>query len=208
MDLENRRQVIHLAGILFIFLAQFIGSIITLYFFIITLVLLFWSIHIQLEEKHSKNIVRRLEHKFRELAMKFERKHVKAPFTGAIWYFFSCGLVFLIFPLPIASAACIILAVGDAASTIVGKSFGKRTTIGTKTFEGSLAFLVLSLFFAWLFVPLQIAVIGSLTGMIIEMLFGLEHLEQKKEAGMIDDNFAVPIASAIVMFFALIAMTV
>jgi len=206
MNVESRRQAVHISGILFIFLAQFMGSIITLYFFIVTLVLLFWSIHIRLEEKYSSNIVKRLEYKFREFAMKFEREHAKTPFAGAIWYFFSCGLVFLIFPLPVASAACIILAVGDAASTVIGKSLGKRRTLGTKTFEGSLAFLIVSLFFAWLFVPLQIAVIGSLTGMIVEMLFGLKHLEQRKEAGMLDDNFAVPVMSAIAMFFALVAM--
>jgi dolichol kinase len=203
MGVESRRQAVHLSGIIFVFLAQFIGSIITIYFFIIALVLLLWSAHIQIEERRSKSLIKRLEHRFREFAMRFERRNVMAPFTGAIWYFFSCGLTFLIFPLPVASAACMILSVGDAASTLVGKNVGRKKVIGKKTFEGFLAFFLTSVVAAWLFIPFQLAIIGSLTGAVAELLFGMEVLEHLAGKGIVNDNLAVPILSAIAIFFSI-----
>jgi len=142
MDAETRRQAVHISGILFIFLAQFIGNIICLYFFAITITLLLWSIHIQRVAHHSKSIIEKIEKRFREFALTFERRKIAIPFAGAIWYFFSCGLVFFIFPLDIASAACIILSVGDAVSNLVGRTIGKIKTIGEKTVEGSLGFFL------------------------------------------------------------------
>ncbi len=203
MRIEIRRQAVHLSGIIFIFLAQFIGNIIFAYFFIIALAFLLWSLHIQKIEKRSAHLLKRLEHKFRDFALGFEREEAK-PFSGAAWFFFSCGLTFLIFPLQVASAACMILAVGDAFSTLVGKTIGKRKIMGKKTLEGSIAFLLTGAIAAWLFVPLSVALIGTLVGTIAEMLFGHDILENANRRGLISDNLAVPLASAAVMFLSVV----
>lgn len=194
------RQFIHLSGILFVLLAQFIGSVVSIYFFMISFILIFWAWHIKSTIENSENVISRLEHGFRDAVMKLERKNVKIPFTGAIWFYIGCGIAFFIFPLHIASAACIILSVGDAFSTIVGKRFGRKRIFGVKTFEGSIAFFISSLFAALLFVSIDIAIIGCLTAMVTEMLLGHEKILKNPRTRWLNDNLLIPILAALVMF--------
>lgn len=199
MDAELPRQFVHLSGILFVILAQFTGNSIAFLFFLIAFVLLIWAWNIKTILKKSENIISRLEHGFRDIFMRLERSHVKTPFTGAIWFYLGCGIAFLLFPLPTASAACIILSVGDAFSTIIGKSIGKKKIFGKKTFEGSFAFFFSSVFASMFFISLTPAIMGCLVATLTEMFLGHEKIERIVQNGWLDDNLFIPLLAAIVI---------
>jgi len=190
MRAELPRQLLHLSGLLFIILAQFIEKEITItYFFVIALFFLLYSEYIKREEKRLANILNRLEHKFRDLTLRFERKeHLKNPFQGAFWFYLSCALTLLIFPFHIASAACCMLAVGDSFSTLFGVKFGRHKITGNKSFEGSLACFLGSFAIGLFFVNPVLSLIGAVAAAFAE-------LSQR-----INDNFTIPIVSGFVMF--------
>jgi dolichol kinase len=139
------------------------------------------------------------ESRFRGLAAGFERKSAARPFAGAIWFYFSCGLAFLVFPLPVASAAGAVLAVGDSFSTLVGLKFGRRRVVGRKTLEGVLAFFAISLPVSLFFVGMCPAFFGSLAATIAELIPDMKKLENLKKRGWMDDNLLIPLAAGAVM---------
>lgn len=201
MKIEIRRQLVHISGIIFVFLAQYIGQIIVFYFFAVALTLLLYS-QIILKELERANILTRLESKIRNFTMKFEREQIPRPFVGAIWFFFSLGLTFLVFPLPIASAAGFMLSIGDGLSTLVGKHFGRIKTIGQKTLEGTAALFLGSLTAA-LFVPLPVAALGALAAAIAELMPEIAPLARLRNRGLLDDNLLVPLLGGAVVLLAI-----
>lgn len=199
MKTEVPRQLVHLSGIIFAVLAQFTGGlIISFYCLFIALTFLVYSWYVRGMERRMERIAHRLESRVRGFVEKFEKRETPRPFMGAFWFYFAFGLAFLVFPLGVASAACIILAVGDALSTLAGKAWGRHRIRG-KSLEGSLVFLVSSLLAAWLFVGPVIGLAGALAGMVVEMLagFGPGGL---MERGLWDDNLLIPLASGLVMW--------
>jgi len=187
---ELPRQLIHLSGLLFIILAQFIQKEITIvYFFVLALFFLIYSEYVKREEKKLTNILNRMEHRFRDLTLKFERKEqLRHPFKGAFWFYLSCALTLVIFPFPIASAACSMLAVGDSLSTLFGLKFGRHEIRKNKTFEGSLACLIGSFAVGLLFVSPALSLAGAIAAAIAEL------------SRKVNDNLTIPLASGFVMF--------
>ena len=119
---------------------------------------------------------------------------VPAPvgFNGATLVLLTASVLIALFPPPVAAAAIAIGLIGDAAAAVVGRKFG-RTKLGMhgKTVEGSLAFVASTLPLLWLVLPgltLPAIAAGALAGAVTEAL----HLP-------VNDNFAVPMAAAIVM---------
>jgi len=110
----------------------------------------------------------------------FERGSDKErfPFKGAFW--FNAGIIFptMLLPLDYAVACIIVLSVGDASSTVIGKFFG-RHRIGHKSVEGLTAFFVLAGAAAYPLVGAH-AFILSLAGGVIEFI------------EVLDDNFLIP----------------
>jgi dolichol kinase len=190
MRTELPRQLLHLSGLLFIILAQFIEREITVvYFFILALFFLIYSEYIKREEKKLSNILNRMEHRFRDLTLKFERKeHLKNPFQGAFWFYLSCALTLLVFPFHIASAACCMLAVGDSFSTLFGIKFGRHKIRKNKTFEGSSACFLGSLAVGLFFVNPPLALAGAVAATFAEL------------STKINDNLTIPLASGFVIF--------
>lgn len=190
MRTELPRQLLHLSGLLFIILAQFIDKEVTItYFFIIALFFLIYSEYIKREEKKLANILNRLEHRFRDLTLKLERKeYLKNPFQGAFWFYISCAVTLLIFPFHLASAACCMLAVGDSLSTLFGIKFGRHKIRRNKTLEGSLACFLGSFVIGLFFVNPFLSLIGAVAATFAE-------LSQR-----INDNLTIPIVSGIAMF--------
>jgi dolichol kinase len=81
-----------------------------------------------------------------------ERPAFGAPFrlNGATWMCLSAALCALLFPLPIAAAALVMLMVGDGAAAVVGRKFGRTHYPGSpKSAEGSAAFFATALLAAW-----------------------------------------------------------
>jgi dolichol kinase len=190
MAFELYRQIVHLSGLVFVILAQFVRKeIVIAYFSLIALSFFVYSWYVRSQEKKLENLLGRMESKFRNFTLKFERKNVN-PFSGAFFFYAGCALAFLFFPLNIASAACAMLAVGDSFSTLAGKKFG-RHKIGGKTLEGSLACFLSSFVAGIFFVSPVISIIGAFAAAASELLIP-----------KLDDNITMPIVSGLVMFLA------
>lgn len=200
---EIRRQMVHIAGLLFIVLAQFTSKwIAASYFLLIAATFFIYSEHIRREKKRLHGILQCFEGRFRDVVMTLERADAPRPFHGAFWFFMGCGVTFVLFPLNIASAACAALAAGDGMSTIAGTRWGRHKLVGRKSWEGSLAMFAFSLGFAALFVGPVIALIGAVAATIIEILPETKILQKHKRLGFIDDNLLVPLVSGAVMLAA------
>jgi dolichol kinase len=193
MRTELPRQLVHLSGLLFIVLAQFIGRETSIaYFLIISLFFLIYSFYARFRERKWSNLIHRFESRFREFALSFERKkHFENPFMGAFWFYFGCFLTLAMFPFHIASSACCILAVGDSVSTLFGIKFGRHEITKGKTLEGSMAFVFFSFVVSLFFVsPPSLALVGSFFGMIAEIF------------SKVNDNLTIPLVSAFFMTLA------
>ena len=197
---ETRRKLVHISGLLFVVLAQFSGKwVAAFYFMFIAATLLIYSEHIKREHRRFNGFVKRFEENLRDAVMALERKDIPRPFVGAFWFFFGCGITFIIFPLGVASAACAMLAAGDGLSTIIGMRFGKHKIIGKKSFEGSLAMLFFSLAAALFFVSPKIAALGAVVATAVELLPETSLFQAHRKSGFLDDNFLIPVVSAAVM---------
>jgi dolichol kinase len=203
MRRELPRQLIHLSGFLFVVVAQTVGkTLVSFYLFTIAATFLIYSVYLTGEQKRLIKQIEKMENQLRDFVFHFEREGIVRPFTGAIWFFFSAGLSFLLFPLDIASAAVIMLAVGDGISTIVGKKFGKHRLIGKKTLEGSTAMLFSS-FIAVLFLPFSAVLLGSVVAALSELLPEVGGLRNLREKGWVDDNFFIPVLAGVAMYVVL-----
>lgn len=201
---ELYRQAVHFSGLAFVILAQFTGKMFAgIYFLLISAFFLLYSWHIKREERRII-LFSKLDARIREAALSLERDMGK-PFMGAFWFYFSLGIVFLLFPLDIASAAGAILAVGDSLSTIMGLKFGKHKIIGNKTLEGSLAFFTGSLIASYFFVGPVLATLASALATLAELIPALGSLKNLSGRGIINDNWMVPAITAAFMLVAVSA---
>lgn len=121
---------------------------------------------------------------------KFERENnLKIfPGRGPIYLMIGSISVLILFPLKIALASMMILALGDAFSHIFGKLLSAKTYTHLKSVEGTMAGIVFSFFGALIFVNLFPAIVGSVLSMLVENI--------KLD---IDDNLLIPIIAASVM---------
>lgn len=122
------------------------------------------------------------------------RPHERLDFTGATYILTASILTILIFDKAIAVLAIAYIVVGDTASAIVGRLWG-RVKFNGKTLEGSLSFFF-SCCIAALLVPgiaMWVKLIGALSASVVEAL-----------TFYIDDNVTVPLISAAVMQLLLI----
>lgn len=95
-------------------------------------------------------------------------------------------LSLLAFPKNIAYASITIVAVGDPVASYVGRKLG-RIHVRQKTLEGFAAGWLVSFAAALLWVSPHLALIGSVTGMLFELL------------GLLDDNLTIPIGAGSAM---------
>ena len=180
MKKEIKRQIVHISGVLFVVYAVLAGRFISfLTFFSIFVFLITYAEII----KRYKHPVHKFEERIRRFLLGFEREDEKL-FEGAYLFFLSFAIVFLLFPLNIASASCLILSIGDSFSTIFGKLIGKHKIYENKTVEGFLVFVLFSYPAASLFVDPIAALVGSLVGAIAEL------------SDKINDNISIPLLSA------------
>lgn len=115
-----------------------------------------------------------------------ERPHfVKAPIFLAI----GIVLSLLAFPKSIAYASVTMVAVGDPVASYVGRRFG-RIRVKQKTLEGFTAGLIVSCVSALLWVPPHLALVGSIVGMLLEII------------GSLYDNATIPIGAGSAMLIA------
>ncbi len=115
-------------------------------------------------------------------------------FTGATWVCISAFLLALFFPRKVAVISLLFLSISDNLASIVGKLFGKTKLFKNKTLEGFLAFLIVSFIITLFFQELSIKkkIIISLFASFVELF-----------SGTIDDNFTVPLLTAILLYYVL-----
>lgn len=121
---------------------------------------------------------------------KFERETNRKIFPGRGPIFLMIGSVSVLalFPLKIALASMMILAMGDAFSHIIGKLLSARTYTHLKSVEGTIAGIIFSFCGALFFVSFLPAIVASVLSMLVENV----------KLG-IDDNLLIPIIAASVL---------
>ncbi|MBI4182032.1 MAG: hypothetical protein HY520_03640 [Candidatus Aenigmarchaeota archaeon] len=184
---ERSRQAIHLLGILFILVAQLLLPIERLLlFFGIAFLFLLYSLYLQRPQPPLRRLVGWLDRRLRPLLLRYERPG--PPFRGAFWFYMGCGIAFLLFPLPAATAAGLILAIGDSLSTLVGRRYGRLELLAGKTVEGTLAFFVAATAISFLLGQPLLGAFAATAGELLPALFpGL------REKGWLDDNLLIPL---------------
>ena len=145
-------------------------------------------------------VVRKQLFGLRKFMLKFERGNEKRPFTGAIWFYTGCFFSFILFPMPIASAACAILAIGDGLSTLVGKGIGRHKICGHKTLEGFIGFVIGSFLISLIWVKPWLAIIGAVVGGLLELGVSAKGIDKHRKRGWIDDNWLIPVVVGGVLF--------
>ncbi len=124
--------------------------------------------------------------------MRFKGIHRESEITapsGIFWTLLGCWVTILVFTnKKIVLPALGFLVFGDAAAALVGRSLGKNRWPKNpkKTYEGSLAFAMVSAGWALLFVRWPVALLGALSGAWIEA-----------RSLPWNDNFWLPVMSAL-----------
>ena len=123
----------------------------------------------------------------------FIRANEEHKLTGTAPYVLGIGLSLYLYRTDIATAAVCFLAFGDVAATAVGERYG-RTKIGSKSLEGTLAFVVVAVSVGLLLPVVGISVVLGviLTGAIVAA--GVELLPLP-----VNDNLVIPLVSGGVM---------
>ena len=123
----------------------------------------------------------------------FIRANEEHKLTGTAPYVLGIGLSLYLYRTDIATAAVCFLAFGDVAATAVGERYG-RTKIGSKSLEGTLAFVVAAVSVGLLLPVVGISVVLGviLTGAIVAA--GVELLPLP-----VNDNLVSPLVSGGVM---------
>ncbi|MFH2020969.1 MAG: phosphatidate cytidylyltransferase [archaeon] len=186
---DSRRKLVHIGlGTLFVVFIPFIAQeryiLILLGMMVLALLLSIFT-----KYKKPKLIINFLKYfdKPKDLA--------NFPGKGAVYYLISAFIAISLFEKNIASAALIILAVGDPAAYFFGRYYGKNKIIinPRKLLEGTLAGIFFGTLAASLFIPFKIAFFGAVAGMIAEAI-DLEGLN-------LDDNLTIPLTAGLVLSY-------
>lgn len=115
-----------------------------------------------------------------------ERDNEKSfPGKAAVYFFVSAIILLGIFntDTTLVLAALSVQIFADASAALIGMKFGKHKLYRKKTWEGSIACLIVAILCLAYFYPIQIAVIGAIAATVVEIL-------------PLDDNLWVPIITA------------
>jgi dolichol kinase len=114
------------------------------------------------------------------------RDHETNNLSGLPWTLLGSFFTILIFPdKKIVVVSFLYLAFGDAMAAIVGRVFGRRKTVRSKTVAGSVACFVACLLAGLPFLPWPLALAGAVAATLIEVV-----------PWPLNDNFWMPLASA------------
>ncbi|MCD6522124.1 MAG: hypothetical protein J7K68_00060 [Candidatus Diapherotrites archaeon] len=196
VDLETKRQAVHLvSGIIFALAVFYLPSDMAFYFLTAGAIL---TVIFAEQIEQGKNIIF-----FSKLVKHTERKG-KPPASGVTWYFLGVLFIMVLYhlwlglPKIFIVASMLVVAIGDSICTGLGRKIGRKKLprTQTKSYRGSgigfgLAFvgalIALNTYFDFK-TSFVIAAIGSVVGMLTEAyLRGL------------DDNLTIPIMSCSAM---------
>jgi phytol kinase len=109
------------------------------------------------------------------------------PGKGAFFFAVSALLCVILFPASVVIPALVTIAVLDSVTTIVGIRYGKRRIYNGKSWEGTIAGILVTVFFLVPFLTVPGAVVVSVIAGIIELF------------SPIDDNLLVPVSICILL---------
>jgi dolichol kinase len=117
-------------------------------------------------------------------------KEENGNFTGAFYIILGGLATIIFFPRYIAFTAISFEILGDVASAMIGRRYGKHFIRRPKTIEGALGFLAVALLIILLVpkVPYTVGIIGAIVATIVESVSIYR-----------DDNLTVPLISGLVM---------
>lgn len=194
MDLETRRQLIHMSGIAVALYVRWAHDRYGYAFALLTLALvtlLGYAIAWTYKKGHRLPAISKLI----DIT---ERPGVieDDPGRGALSFFIGSLLTLLLFGfnVSIVSASILILALGDSTSTLVGRGFGrhKLSYNPEKSWEGTAGGFFLALLGSSILLgDLRLAFIGSMAGMLFESL-----------PLKLDDNIGIPLSAGAAMALA------
>ncbi|MCZ6696478.1 MAG: SEC59/DGK1/VTE5 family protein, partial [Acidobacteria bacterium] len=128
----------------------------------------------------------------------FTKEKERAKISTTSLFLASALITIIVFPRGIAIAALLFLTVGDPVAEIIGVNFGRIKIFGGKTLEGTLAGFLSCALIGWPLLLIErleldptLLLIGAGAAALTE-LFALR----------VDDNFTVPIGSALAMWAA------
>lgn len=124
-------------------------------------------------------------------SMRYEEEmHYKM--TGASWQFISFWIVIWVFKPEYAVPACLLLSVSDACAALAGKKWGKRYWFNNHTLIGTTAFIISGLLIFIIGYPQlnfwKVFLVVVVTALGETILY------------RINDNFTVPLISAIMLY--------
>ncbi len=110
--------------------------------------------------------------------------------TGATAYVVTALLSSFLFNWHVVITSLFFLSLGDPVASIVGRNFGKHRIWGSKSIEGTLAFLIVALVAGFMYptLPLIVRVLGAISAAAIELI-----------ESPIDDNVLVLLGSGAIM---------
>jgi len=123
---------------------------------------------------------------FSPLVDAFDRKD-RLPGRGALYFAVSALACVILFPVTISVPALVTLAVLDSVTTIVGVRFGRTRIYNGKSWEGTLAGIIVTVLVLLPFLKLPGAVVIAIVAGLIELL------------SPVDDNLVIPIAVCVVL---------
>lgn len=119
--------------------------------------------------------------------------------SGSPPVFAAAALVSLLFPSFIAAISLGVMLVADTAAALIGRRFGKHRLCGSKTLEGTLAFIAAGTAFALLLLAFAgalrpVTAAGALAGVVCAAL-----AELYRDVIRLDDNLTIPLLCGAVM---------
>ena len=180
---EALRKTLHLAGLLVPVSYFYFGRELTLLFISLSIVFFFMIEPYRISRHTTDMIIEGIrplfnEETFKVISRGFEmvdrkiREITRAEeevCIGAHLYFAIAALInVLLFPMQIAISTIIVATISDALAAIVGKSLGRHRFKNGKSLEGSVAFFLSALLVFYFFVPLPLAIVGSIAGTVVE----------------------------------------
>jgi len=188
---EFRRQLIHAATALIPLLYYFFPDIgpLTGQQWVLILFIVFGGLFVFADyfRRHSEFVKKAFVFFVSPFIRDIEEEKMTAASHIGITFF----LILAIFPIEISVPACMLLSIGDSASSIVGQWIGKHTWFKHYTIEGTLAFIIAGLLMfiiGFSNIPIWKAAIVVVFCALFEAL--LSHF---------DDNVVIPVAAAVML---------
>ncbi|MBM3247206.1 CTP--2,3-di-O-geranylgeranyl-sn-glycero-1-phosphate cytidyltransferase [Candidatus Pacearchaeota archaeon] len=178
MKIELKRKAIHLSSVFailfFLIIYFYLGKGLALLATTLVLLILMFNDYLRVEKNKPINFIK-------DIYRKKEESH----YSAAVFLYLSFIICYSLFEVHIATAALLMIIVGDASAALFGKTLGKRFVMRNRTLEGIIAEFVINFIIAVLLLNNWWLILAmSLTATISETL-----------TYKLEDNLVVPITT-------------